>query len=270
MIIYKATNKSNGKSYIGLTTKGLETRKRTHVNDARRGNTYFNRAIRKYGVEGFDWSEIDSAKTLAELREKEIYHINKYDTFDNKERGYNTTSGGQIFRVTEEEKVRRSERATGKNNPMFGIPSPMAGKRFTKEHRRRMSEASKGKRREWTEGANNPAAVPVIELTTMRIFGTNKEACEAMNISSTWLKKSIDEDVHVKGFKFQEYYPDREYKRVPKKQGIAKGVHNLTTGKTYRTITEAVNEYQCGAKGISDCCKGFREEFLGEKWEFVK
>lgn len=53
MIIYKATNKINGKVYIGQSHKSLEERMRRHKNDSIRQDSYFYRAIRKYGWENF-------------------------------------------------------------------------------------------------------------------------------------------------------------------------------------------------------------------------
>lgn len=49
MLIYKATNKINGKIYIGQTHKSLEERKMCHKHDSKNIDTYFYRAIRKYG-----------------------------------------------------------------------------------------------------------------------------------------------------------------------------------------------------------------------------
>lgn len=68
MIIYKATNILNGKSYIGLTTRDLNERKLEHLRHTYTENTYFHKAINKYGKENFIWEVIDdSAKTLEEL-----------------------------------------------------------------------------------------------------------------------------------------------------------------------------------------------------------
>ena len=79
MIIYKATNKINGKVYIGQTEKTLEHRKEVHHRDSERMDTYFYRAIRKYGWENFEWEVIDdSATTREELNALEQYYIAKY------------------------------------------------------------------------------------------------------------------------------------------------------------------------------------------------
>ena len=95
MLIYKAQNKINGKSYVGQTIKDLECRKRQHINDAlndNRGNSYFHRAIKKYSPDNFEWVIIHNDITdIEDLNRLEIFYINYYDTFGN---GYNLTEGG--------------------------------------------------------------------------------------------------------------------------------------------------------------------------------
>jgi predicted GIY-YIG superfamily endonuclease len=55
-LIYKATNKVNGKSYIGLTTQDFETRKNQHIYNALNNFStgVFAKAIIKYGQENFE------------------------------------------------------------------------------------------------------------------------------------------------------------------------------------------------------------------------
>lgn len=92
MIIYKATNKINGKVYIGQTIRTLEQRKWQHLDAAKNGcKTHFYNAIRKYGEENFVFEIIDEASSIQELNELERYYIDKFDTIKN---GYNMVDGG--------------------------------------------------------------------------------------------------------------------------------------------------------------------------------
>ena len=92
MIIYKVTNKINGKIYIGQTIRTLEQRKWQHLNAAKGGcKTHFYNAIRKYGEDNFIFEVIDEASTLVELNELERYYIKKFDCINN---GYNMVDGG--------------------------------------------------------------------------------------------------------------------------------------------------------------------------------
>lgn len=177
MIVYKATNIINGKVYIGITTHTLKHRMSIHKKDAKNKSTYFYRAIQKYGFENFKWEVIDTATTIEELHQKEVFYIKQYDSFDNKEKGYNTTSGGgSLYRLTQEERIARSNRAKGKNNPMYGTKSPLAGVTFTDEHKRKISESLKKTYRPHVIGGNNPAARRVRNVETGEIFATLTDA----------------------------------------------------------------------------------------------
>ncbi|MDE6967215.1 MAG: GIY-YIG nuclease family protein [Clostridia bacterium] len=95
MIIYKLTNKINGKIYIGLTTRTLEQRLNQHHYDCRHGvDRPLYRAMRKYGEDAFASEIIDTAQSLEELKEKEQYWIKYYDSYGSHGKGYNATWGG--------------------------------------------------------------------------------------------------------------------------------------------------------------------------------
>lgn len=87
-IIYKVTNKVNGKSYIGQTRYTLEFRWRQHLH--KRDNAYFHNAIKKYGAENFSLEILEECD-VDQLNSREIFYIAKYNTF---EEGYNLTIGG--------------------------------------------------------------------------------------------------------------------------------------------------------------------------------
>lgn len=213
MIVYKATNIINNKVYIGITTKTLEHRVSIHKKDSKVKNTYLYRAIRKYGFENFIWEEIDTANSIEELHEKEIFYIKKYDSFDNKEKGYNTTSGGyNLYDITDEERKKRSERARGENNPMYGTPSPLKGKKFTDEHKKKISESLKKADRPHVKRANNPASRKVINLDTGEIFDTLTDAAEKYNISRQMIGKVCNG--HNKTAKGYHWMFLEDYKQV--------------------------------------------------------
>lgn len=108
--IYKITNRTSGRSYVGLTSKPLARRFKEHVDEAyhgvrrhRNGTRYaIHAALIKYGVENFTIEEIHSQLSLDEGREREIYYIKKYNSYasnanlPNMPRGYNETPGGEI------------------------------------------------------------------------------------------------------------------------------------------------------------------------------
>lgn len=128
MLIYKITNKINGKSYIGQTIKPAEQRWQehkthafgSHINDQ---NKHLYRAIRKYGIENFEFSVIqDNIETFEQLDKAEIYWIDFYKSFLE---GYNETLGGQRYHkkypneeIIQDYLVTKSARKTAKK---FGI-----------------------------------------------------------------------------------------------------------------------------------------------------
>lgn len=67
-IVYKITNKLNGKVYIGQTTEGIEKRWKRHCGYQINDGTYFHNAIKKYGAENFTIEIIDKAKNQEELQ----------------------------------------------------------------------------------------------------------------------------------------------------------------------------------------------------------
>jgi len=76
-IVYKATNKIDGTSYIGATRHTLAWRKSMHKQEARRdtrGSSLFWRAVREHGVDMFEWSVLRTV-TDDQLREAEIAEI---------------------------------------------------------------------------------------------------------------------------------------------------------------------------------------------------
>ncbi len=92
MLIYKITNKINGKVYIGQTTRTLEVRKQGHLADAKKGlKRHLYNAMNKYGVENFEFEEICTAESIEELNQLETKYILEYDSVNN---GYNMGYGG--------------------------------------------------------------------------------------------------------------------------------------------------------------------------------
>jgi len=105
-IIYCYTNKQNGKKYIGITSRSLEEREASHIYESKNKsnqcyNAPFKRAIRKYGIEGFNSEIIDIAETIDEACALEKYYIKKYKTYYRykNSNGYNATLGGEFLQA---------------------------------------------------------------------------------------------------------------------------------------------------------------------------
>lgn len=170
MIIYKITNRIDGKIYIGQTKRSIEKRWREHCRSDSQC-VRMHKAIEKYGKENFTVTQIDSAIDQEEANAKEIYWISFFDSA-NKEKGYNLTYGGAIGNFNDEVRKKMSQDRTGEKNNFFG-------KHHTVEMRKVMSEKKKG----IYEGSNHPKARKVRCVDTEEVFDTIKEAEQRFNIS---------------------------------------------------------------------------------------
>lgn len=148
-LIYKITNKINNKIYFGQTIRSLFER----IKDYKllKTNHYLQNSINKYGFENFEFEIIDTATTIEELNEKEIFYINKFNSMD-KTIGYNLESGGNNALASNETKEKMSKSHTGIKQTEEWINNRVAkagsneakkyGKEKNDEERKHMSETS--------------------------------------------------------------------------------------------------------------------------------
>lgn len=144
MIIYKITNKINGKLYIGQTVQKLIDRWSDHCRPCL--GRHVNRsaiasAIRKHGKDNFIIEEIDTALTQKELNIKEMTYIKALSTLS--PNGYNLELGGDSKRCHEETKAKISATLKGRpiaNRYTGGNKAPRTGAQ--KAH---LSSLNKGK-----------------------------------------------------------------------------------------------------------------------------
>jgi len=89
--VYRATNKINRKFYIGITRKTLHQRNYSHFSLARtgKGKTKFSKALRKHGIENFNFEVLWYARSWSEAceEEKRLIRILQPE--------YNLTLGGE-------------------------------------------------------------------------------------------------------------------------------------------------------------------------------
>lgn len=134
--VYKITCVVSGKTYVGQTTRSLRRRWTEHVYDATRGvQVHFYNAIRKYGAESFEVTQLEECPDRETLDDREVFWIRHLNTL---EEGYNCKEGGDSHVWSAEARKRQSERQIGK-----------PGKKHTEEAKRRISEAHRGERNYW-------------------------------------------------------------------------------------------------------------------------
>jgi group I intron endonuclease len=120
--IYKITNLTNGKIYVGQTVTSIANRFIKHASKAKRGSDDpIGRAIRKYGRENFI-IEVLEELIISSLDDREAHYITSLDC-RNPEVGYNVCAGG-------------SGVGRGPDHPNYGKP-------FTDEAKRKASASQK-------------------------------------------------------------------------------------------------------------------------------
>jgi len=98
-IIYKITNKINGKFYIGQTKRPLKVRWKAHLYKSADYSSHLYAAIQKYGPENFTVEQIAEAADQKELDFLESKYIQDTQAIV---LGYNLTNGGEHPTWTEE------------------------------------------------------------------------------------------------------------------------------------------------------------------------
>lgn len=102
--IYIIKNKCNDKVYIGQTMQSVENRFKQHSKPStikKRGTYKLYNAFKKYGINNFYFEILEEEISKNELNSKEIYYIEKYNSY---KLGYNSTNGGEskaICKITD-------------------------------------------------------------------------------------------------------------------------------------------------------------------------
>ena len=166
MLIYKITNITNKKAYIGKTVQKLKRRWYDHLSATKRGcNFYFHRAIRKYGKENFVVEPLYMCDSKEELNvlEKQMILIHKTHVSEN---GYNLTWGGD------------------------GI----CGWHHSEETRRKIGQSNKGKV-SWIKGGKQTEESNRKRSISRSKYKTSEETKEKQRQKKVGIKQSDD---HIK------------------------------------------------------------------------
>jgi len=139
-IIYRAESPI-GKKYYGQTIQKFQYRKNRHIRDAKNKSHWrFHQALRKYNFD-FEWKIIETYNNenkvilINKLNERETYWVRKDKTYLF-EYGYNSSFGGDnAF----------NERQPHSQETKQKIKNSLTGVKHTKERRKNISEAHKGK-----------------------------------------------------------------------------------------------------------------------------
>jgi group I intron endonuclease len=147
-VIYRHVNVKNGKSYIGLTSKGPYKRWKEHLKNAINDVDFvFYRAIRKYGDKIWKHDILEYCQTRDLAFSAEMKWISRFQTQNH---GYNMTCGGDGvvgFKRTPEQKKKLSEIAKKRDQvtkqAWIGVN---VGRKHSDETRAKWSSARLGRK----------------------------------------------------------------------------------------------------------------------------
>lgn len=130
-IVYLVRNLSNGKGYVGITTKTLKWRWSSHKKASGKGRFALHKAMKKYGHEAFDVSELERCDSRDALNSAEMRWVAALKT--KAPSGYNLTDGGGGI-------------SGFKQPPGFGqkVADRRRGYVMSDESRKKISDANKG------------------------------------------------------------------------------------------------------------------------------
>ena len=201
-IVYQHKNKINNKVYIGITSRTPQERWGNQGCNYK-SSPYFYNSIQKYGWDNFEHNILYTDLTKEEACKKEQELIKQFNSM-NREFGYNSTSGGEVFIMNDETKQKISKALQGNKNNLGHpcseekkrkISEAQKGRKFTEEHRRKLSEAAKKRHIPCSEekkkklSQNYPNKKPVYCLELDTIFESVQECSRQLGIPATNISK---------------------------------------------------------------------------------
>ena len=220
-IVYQHKNKINGKIYIGITSRKPEERWGSNGCNYKT-SPHFYSAIQKYGWDNFEHNILftNLTKEQACLKEQEL--IKEFNSM-NREYGYNSTSGGEIFTMNEETKQKISQSMMGNKNGLGHvcteekkqkISEAQKGRKFTEEHKQKLSDAAKNRHvpcseeKKKTLSQNYPHKKQVYCEELDMIYESVQECSKQLGIPATNISKLCNgRGKTLKGYHLR-YYND--------------------------------------------------------------
>lgn len=253
--VYMHTNKINGKKYVGQTSQKPE--KRWNDGKGYKNCSYFYKAIKKYGWDGFYHEIIASNLTKDEADNFENLLIEKLDLL-NPDKGYNLKDGGsngvpsEISRINisnaakkrcENEEYIKKQRESHKG--LFaGDKNPMYGKKHTESAKQKQRDASLGKHP--SDDTKNKMSLS--HIGEKNVMYGKKHSEETKNK----IKKTKEKDKNPKAVKVDQYSLDDQFI------------------KTWDYIKQASEKLDIPYQNISRCCRTGKGTAGGFKWKYTE
>lgn len=151
-IVYKHTNKINNKVYIGITSRTTNERWGKDGYNYKSSPHFYN-AIQLYGWDNFEHEILYDNLTKEEACLKEQQLIELYNS-TNPNFGYNQTTGGELFHMSDVVKEKISNALIGNKNgsghpcsedKKQKISIAQKGRKLTEEHKSKLSASAKNR-----------------------------------------------------------------------------------------------------------------------------
>lgn len=207
-VVYKHTNKINGKVYIGITRTNVELRWRSDGSGYRKCPKFYN-AIKKYGWDNFSHEILFTGLSKEEACTLEIALISKHTR---EGISYNISGGGEGCGIVSEETKEKLRQYRGERASMFGKhPSEESIRKRVQTRRERgnyntdtshlaIYRKRKGKEspmygRKPSEKTLESLRTSVIQFTLegkyIAEFGSLKDASEKVGVTTSAITNSI-------------------------------------------------------------------------------
>ena len=244
-LVYCATNKVNGKKYIGITAHSLKRRIDGHLSRARSvDGTKFHHAIKKYGPENFQWVILCEGISFEEAKIKEQEYIKSYNScfLISDGHGYNTTLGG---------------------DGTLGVPLSQKG-----IENRRTFLSDREKSAHVRKAQLEALSIPVINHLG-QVFSSAAEAARVLGVFNTGIRKCVSGEAgQSKGYGWKNYEGKVEYWDVARKTGGRRKVKR-SDGVFFSSLVEAAKFHGGNASApIFDAIK-YKKKQYGFFWEYV-
>lgn len=226
-IVYCHTS-NDGRRYIGITSNNPN--RRWDNGRGYKSNSLFYNYIKKYGWNSIKHDILFNDLTEEQAKKIEIDLIKQYNTQD-KKYGFNLTAGGDSGFSPNEETRKKMSISRRKRT-------------LTKETRKKLSEALKGKKNGFYGKHHTKEAKEKIALGNRGKVGY-------------YSGKTLTEE-HKRKIGLKSLYRN------------AKRVRCIETSKEYRCVREACEDLGIKrSSAISMCCNGKRKKAYGYSWEYV-
>ena len=297
--VYVHINKINGKLYFGQTRQE-NVKDRWDSGHGYKTCIAFNRAIEKYGWINFDHIVLFEGLTLEMVNIIEIELIKKYET-TNPKYGYNITSGGLNFKMSEQTKEKLRKSAFGRTlsdetkkkikDHWRDYGHPFQGRHHTEETKKKISQANMGCKHSQEQkdyiseifaGKGNPfygkhhtdeTRKKISDFAKERFSDSSnnpfygKHHTEESKIKMSESHKKIPKEKHGRyGKKISQHTKDAIRKSHIKE--VIQYDKNNNVIEHYDSIVDAANSIGCSKSAVSKCCTGINHTCKGYVFRF--